>query len=107
MPLLIGVVAAMASVSLAIGIASRSGDDAAGVTQTRGVVAGGRPLAPYTGARAGTAIGQRIPYLRGAGFDGHTIELTTDGGVTVPAIRDRRRLSSARPRCCHRPGWRG
>lgn len=78
-PILAGVVLAMAAVAIAIGVASRSGDDASTVAQNREVVASGRALSPSSGPAGDPAVGQPIPEVRGEGFDGRTIELSGDG----------------------------
>jgi thiol-disulfide isomerase/thioredoxin len=79
LPILLGVVVAMAAIAIAIGVASRSGDDGTTVAQNREVVASGRALTPYAGTAADPAVGQPIPDLRGEGFDGRTIDVAGNG----------------------------
>lgn len=75
-PVVVAIVVVVLGI-VAIVVSTGGGDDAEG--QNQPVEVSGAALAPFAGGASDPAVGAEAPELRGASFDGSTVEITADG----------------------------
>ncbi|HET7720824.1 MAG TPA: hypothetical protein VFK43_12725, partial [Acidimicrobiales bacterium] len=75
LPVVVGLVGAMALVAVLIGITMAPSDTSSVESQTGEVRVAGAALTPYTAGAADPAVGRPIPELRGYTFDNQPLAI--------------------------------
>ena len=83
LPVVVGLVGAMAVVAVLIGITMAPSDTVSIQSQTGEVRLAGAALTPYTPGAADPSVGRPIPEVRGYTFDNQPLAITPAGGARI------------------------